>query len=176
LQPGKLHGWTVRWEKSSGAPFQVRQANLPMGHGLIAYSQSRGFAVDLLQGGDGQGRIAGMEAPLGFADTLQVWAGPVELLRRELAKWPKLPQKESIRWLGSRKLALDLVSNRKVSLQLLDAKGRIQVEQEKWFAPGHVILEVPAGRSGSASGPQWIRVVLAGEGPRRAQTFPSFGF
>jgi Chitobiase/beta-hexosaminidase C-terminal domain len=176
LHPDRIHSWTIRWEKRSDAPFRINRATLPDGHGLIAYSKGRNIGIDLLQGRDASGPIAGMDVPMGFSDTLQVLAGPSDLLQREWEKWPSLPLHESIRWLGSGKLALDLAVNRHVTFEIVDAKGRIRYRHAMELAAGHKIWSLPHRESSSTLGPQWIRVILSGNETRRAQTFPWFGF
>ncbi len=155
--------WTVGWRSGSKSDLKLVRRQLPSGYGVAAFSPKRGLAFDL----DANPVLAA--TPLGFEDTLQIIVGKVEEVQAALAQWPQQVQIESARLQG-RHLSLRLLGNRYVTLEALDAQGRLLGREQAWWPAGQYqwsLSQLTQGRRGLV----WLRLRLEGEGKRVQKAF-----
>jgi hypothetical protein len=172
-RPGAVYAWTVVAGLSSRAasPSRARDGNpdatpslsasaeaLPPGYAAWAVSRSRGLRFPL----PGPGLAASVPWHPGYADTLEVLAGPAAALEARLAGVPLQPGPFAARALPSPSgyvLALDLPAAARVRLALYSVDGRAVEDRS---------LSLPAGRyrlpggARPAPGLYVLRLSLAG--------------
>lgn len=159
---GLLH-WTVRWRSGSASDLKLTKRRLPSGYSAAAFSVKRGLAFDL-------GANPALEAtPLGFEDTLQIIAGKAEDVQAALAHWPQRLQEENARLQG-RHLNLRLLGNRHVTLEALDAQGRLLGREQSWWPAGQYRRSLSHLTQGG-HGLIWLRLRVDGEGKRMQKAF-----
>jgi hypothetical protein len=166
MQPGTVAKWQVVFDpgETGIGDLKVKQADLPAGYEAWAVSRTRGLKFRLGEG-------ASLPAPLGFTDTLSVFAGTPEALSGigELARAPETVDALGFaleRNHGQVVLKIDLPWKGRIEADLYTLSGRRLAGLHAGpLAPGIYRLPLPASR------PETLFLRLRIAGPSGTQSF-----